>query len=144
MMKSYLCMLMLCASFTCAATTCVTTDGEQFVEGEKLSSQFRFKFWPVPHKQTVMQIDLPAQLDGEQFKAMLLVKGLDDRGADGYGIYLAVSPHETEQGKLSSILNMTTYLLEGSVIALSYGDKECSVGPAYKVDKLMQDKANWR
>lgn len=144
--------MIFCASFQCLATTCSRENGAEFALGEKHRASFKFSFWETrwaiggtqDEKQVIFYIESPATLNGDKFNGILLAKGVLDKAPDGYGIYIAVFPHETEKNIMTSTVNMKKHMLEGAIISFGYGTEDCPPSYTFKISDLLKDKNNWR
>jgi|GEM_PF-4755106 len=150
-MFRFLWILIVCASFQCLATTCARETGAEFALGEKHRASFKFRFWETRwaiggsqgEKQVVFYIEAPASLNGDNFNELLLAKGVLDNAPDGYGIFIAVFPHETQKNTLTSFINMKKHMLEGGIISFSYGTEDCQPSYTFKISDLLKDTNNW-
>lgn len=139
--------LIISASFQCLATTCASDASTEFSRGEKSRGSFTFKFWETKkatkEEQVIFQIEAPANLNGDKFNEMLLAKGIFDHSTDGYGIFVAVYPHETQSNVLTSTISMKRNMFEGGIISLVYGTQDCSPSYTFEISELLKDKNNW-
>jgi hypothetical protein len=150
-MFRFLWILIVCASFQCYASTCLSDTNAEFALGEKHRAFFKFSFWETHwamggsqgEQQVIFYIEAPARLNDDNFNGMLLAKGHLANVPDGYGVFVAVFPHETQKHRLTSTINMKKHMLEGGIISFSYGKEDCEPSYSFKVSDLLKDKNNW-